>query len=155
MISHWGIEDNTHPTRTNFKADFLDRGEESNQSPSDEQKVYGNISIRPSQSPHFRWRCLYMFFILNRYFYPSTSSTTNVRADSFILERYKLCGHKTASQRCFNSWHAVSRVGNVMPCHHTGWIRQARHTHSMKECVPLVFGEKSTLKIIPGHLNGS
>ena len=43
-------------------------------------------------------RCV--FFTLTRYFYfnPSTSSTTSVRADSSILERHKLCGHKTKKE---------------------------------------------------------
>ena len=40
-------------------------------------------------------RNLCVFFTLNRSFYPSTSNTTSVRAESSILQkRYKLCGHK-------------------------------------------------------------
>ena len=36
-----------------------------------------------------------VFFTLSRYFYPSTSSTTSVRADSSILERLTLLGLQT------------------------------------------------------------
>ena len=39
-------------------------------------------------------------------FYPSTSSTPRVRADSssYIDTRYKLCGHKTTTQSTKSSW---------------------------------------------------
>ena len=36
-----------------------------------------------------------VFFTLHGSFYPSKSSTPSVRVDSSILERCKLCGHKT------------------------------------------------------------
>ena len=46
--------------------------------------------------------CVGLFFTLNRSFYPSTSSTTIVRADSsiliFVIERYNICGHKATPQ---------------------------------------------------------
>ena len=48
-----------------------------------------------------------------------------------------LCGHKTTTQRYYCRWFCtvVSGVDNPVPCHRTGYdgIRQARHTHSMKE----------------------
>ena len=43
----------------------------------------------------FPFRVVYVFFVLNRSFYPSTSSTTSVRADSSTLERCKVCGQET------------------------------------------------------------
>ena len=42
-----------------------------------------------------------MVSTLNRSFYLSTSGTTSVRADSAILESYKLCGHEPKSQRYY------------------------------------------------------
>ena len=53
-------------------------------------------------------------FTLNRFFFPSTSSTTSVRADFSILEEIQIL-------RCHvpGIWYAVSRVGNAMPCRHT------------------------------------
>ena len=41
---------------------------------------------------------LCVLFTFNRSFYPSTSSTTSVRTDSSILDRYKFCSHKTTAQ---------------------------------------------------------
>ena len=74
--------------------------------------------------------CICVFVTLNRYFYPSTFSTTSARADSSILERYKLCGHKTTPQRYYVATYAVgSGQCDDMSSY---WIRQARHTHSMK-----------------------
>ena len=58
--------------------------------------------------PGARCKCLGVFFTLNRSFCLSTASTTCVRADSSILERNKLCAHKTTRQICY--WCAVSRV---------------------------------------------
>ena len=45
--------------------------------------------------------CVCVFLTLNSSSYPSASSTTSVRADSSIVlvERNKLCGHKTMTQR--------------------------------------------------------
>ena len=83
------------------------------------------------------------FFTLNRSFYPPTSGTTSVRADSSILERYKFCGHKTTPQRfCghkttpqryYVATYAVSTVSGQCNAMSSYWIRQARHTHSMKQ----------------------
>ena len=42
-----------------------------------------------------------LFFTLNRFFYPSVSSATSLRADASILERCKLFGHKTTKQRYY------------------------------------------------------
>jgi len=80
---------------------------------------------------HVERACRCVFFTFNRSFYPSTSSTTSVRADSSILERYKLCGHKTTPQilHCCLVCSKQSRQCNAMSLY---WIRQARHTRSMK-----------------------
>ena len=43
-----------------------------------------------------------VFFAFNHLFYPSTSCTDSARADSSILERYKLCGHKPTPQRYYS-----------------------------------------------------
>ena len=56
-------------------------------------------------------------FTLNRSFYSSTSTTPSGRADSFILERYKLCGHKTTTQAA-TLYQVDSR--SAMPCHCAG-----------------------------------
>ena len=54
-----------------------------------------------------------------RYLYPPTSSIISARADSSILERYKLFGHKPAPQRYYVATCAVvsTAVGNAKPCH--------------------------------------
>ena len=44
---------------------------------------------------------MYVFFTLDRSFYPLTSSTASVRANSAILERYKFCGHETTLQKYY------------------------------------------------------
>ena len=51
----------------------------------------------PLPRPGDRGVCV--FFTLNRGFYPWTSNTPSVRADSSILERYRVCAHKTTPQR--------------------------------------------------------
>ena len=48
--------------------------------------------------------CLVCVFTSGRFFYPSTSITPRVRADSPILERHKLCGHKTANLTSTNNY---------------------------------------------------
>ena len=49
----------------------------------------------------YTWVYMWMFFTLNRSFYPSTSSTTSVRADSSILDRDTFYGHKTTPKRYY------------------------------------------------------
>ena len=69
-------------------------------------------------------------------FYTSTSSTTNVRADSAILDTsYKLWGHKTTAQAEILQYHyhtSIRRVDNAIPCHRTYCIRPARHAQPMR-----------------------
>ena len=67
--------------------------------------------------------CIYLkymcvFFTLHHTFYPSTSSTTSVRADFSILESYKLGGDKTTPEilHCYT----VNEANSAMACHHTG-----------------------------------
>ena len=67
------------------------------------------------------WLRLCIFFTLNRSFYPSTSRTPIVSADFFLLERYKLCGHKTTTEILHRN--AVSRIDNAMTRHRTGYDR--------------------------------
>ena len=75
-----------------------------------------------------------VFFTLNRSFYPSTSSTTSVRADSSILllieEIQVLWSQSYAIEilRCHVPGYAVSTaVSNVMPCHHSRYDRHDIH----------------------------
>ena len=59
---------------------------------------------------------------IKQFFYPSTSSTTNVRADCSILEdtSHVVTKLRHRQQRYFVAPYAVSTaVGNAMPCHHT------------------------------------
>ena len=78
-----------------------------------------------------------VFFTLTRSFYPSTTSTTSVRADSSILEEIQVLwsqSYATEILRCHVCTTivstAVSGECNAMSSH---WIRQARRTHSMKQ----------------------
>ena len=73
-----------------------------------------------------------MFFTLNRSFYPSTSSTISVRADSSILEEIQVMwsqSYATEILRCHVCSKHSSGQCNAMSSY---WIRQARHTRSMK-----------------------
>ena len=72
------------------------------------------------------------FFALNRSFYPSTSSTTRVCADSSILERYlvHVKWPQKLRHRCITllrTRYVVSTVNNVMACYHTGYDRYDIH----------------------------
>ena len=75
------------------------------------------------------WYLVFMcgFFTVNRSFYPSTSRTTNVRADSSITTpaATKL-SHRDDASSCTKQ----SRQCNVMLSHR---IRQARHTHAYEK----------------------
>ena len=53
-----------------------------------------NKVMRPCVYCVYSLRVLCVFFTLNCSFYPSTSSTTSVRANYLILERYIFCCHK-------------------------------------------------------------
>ena len=59
---------------------------------------------------------------LNRSFYPSTSSTISVRANSSILES-SVAEKSYATEILLIHCSAVSRVENAMPCHDTGHDR--------------------------------
>ena len=93
---------------------------------------------RPSSTGCAGCRRVCVIFILNRSSYPSTSSTTTVRADSSILligEIQVMWSYKNTPQRNYNTWYclgmqqAQSRQWNAMlSC----WRQQAQHTHSMK-----------------------
>ena len=61
---------------------------------------------------------LCVFFTFNRYIYPSTSSTTSVRADSSIPdERYKRCGPKTTPHQRY--YIAIQYAEWTMQCPET------------------------------------
>ena len=59
-----------------------------------------------------------VFFTLNRSFYPSTSSTPSVRADSSSwrdTSTYKLCGHKTTPRA--STLYRQTALYSTMSCH--------------------------------------
>ena len=63
--------------------------------------------------------------LLNRFFYPSTSSTTSVRADYAINREKALWSLNCAAD--ILHYYAVSRVDNAMPWHCTGYDRHNIH----------------------------
>ena len=72
-----------------------------------------------------------MFFRPKRSF--ETFTAQPVRADCSILERYKVCGDKTTVQRDKKLLrNKQSRQYDAMSSY-CYWLRQTRHTHSMKE----------------------
>ena len=72
---------------------------------------------------------VYVLLTLNRCFlsiYGPTSSThTQFPCRFVLLERYKLCCHKTTTDRDSTKVHcnAAGRVDNAMACHRTGYDR--------------------------------
>ena len=76
--------------------------------------------------------CVCVLFTLNRSFCPSTSCTTSVRAESSILEEIQVMwsqSYATEIRLCpVSSKHSSGQCNAVS----SYWVRQARHTHSMK-----------------------
>lgn len=64
-------------------------------------------------------------------FKPSFPPIISVRAVSSVLERYKLCGHETRTQKLHCN--AVSRVETAMPCDRTGYDKHDVYIRVEKE----------------------
>ena len=68
-----------------------------------------------------------VFFTLNRSLYPSTSSTTRVRADSPILQEIQVLRSRTYATGIHVTCAVSTAVGNAKPCHHTTCDRHDIH----------------------------
>ena len=89
-----------------------------NRVPGDERNGFkSNILVRTC-----------VFFASNRYFYPSTSRTTSVRADSAILEEIQVrWSLNYATRDTIRVTYAGSPVENAMLCHHAAYDGQDIH----------------------------
>ncbi|MEP4441846.1 MAG: hypothetical protein ABJ059_00070, partial [Hyphomicrobiales bacterium] len=78
--------------------------------PGKPNKAQGMLQVAAAAKSSTARVVVVVFFTLNRSFYPSTSSTTSVRADSSTLERYKFCGHKATPHRFYVATCAMQLV---------------------------------------------
>ena len=79
--------------------------------------LYRNRYVGPLDCLHFSSQCVCPF-TFDRSFYPSTSSTTSVRADSSVpeeLQAVRSQNYATAVEILLIQCYAVSRVHNAMP----------------------------------------
>ena len=97
-----------------------------------------------------------VFFTLNR-IYPSAAITPSVRADSSVLESYKLRRHTTTTQGCYiEMQQRESGQRDAMSSH---WMRKAQHTHANNSDTLIerkkndgnICSNQSTLTV-PGHV---